>query len=165
MNRSRSNSKALAALVCLALLPSTLIAASAAAITVFHFTPESMSQYQRQLAAGQIHAATFNKVAHTLHLSMNDHNHFIVTYPPLQYRKIVAELEGKGVPVAVEKYHKAAAKPVHHKLRYIAGGIIIVVVVVVLLVLLVGRRRSLLESEGPGETGSEPAGSSPTDSG
>jgi hypothetical protein len=168
MNRSRRTSKALAAILCLALTPGTLLAAiPATAATVFHFQRESMQQFQRQLAASEIHATTFNKVAHTLHLSMNDHRHLLVSYPPLEYKKIVASLEAKNIPVAVEKHAKVAAKPAHHKLRYIVGAVLVVVILIVLAVLLMGRRRSLLENErgSTGEAGGQSAGSSSADSG
>lgn len=167
MNRSRSNSKARAGILCLALIGATAFAAlPAMAASVFHFQPENMQQFRQQLASSQIHAVTFNKVAHTMHLSMNDHRHLLVSYPPLQYKAIVASLEGKNVPVAVEKHAKAAPKPAHHKLRYIAGGILVLVIVIVLVVLLMGRRRALLENQpSSGESSTAGSGSSPSDAG
>lgn len=134
------------------------------AVGVFHFQRESMAQYEKQLANGEIHAATFNKVPHSLHLSMNDHRHLLVVYPPLQYKAIVAQLQAKGVPVAVEKHTKAAAKPAKHKLRYIAGGILVVVILVVLIVLLVGRRRDLT-AEPEEQTGAQASAAPPAESG
>jgi hypothetical protein len=165
MNRSISSSKALAALACLA--ATLILAIPAGAATTFHFQPETMQQFEVQLAHGQIHASTFNKKAHTLHLSLNDHRHMLVSYPPLEYKKIVASLEAKNVPVAVEKHAKVVAKAAHHTLRYIAGGILVVIILAVLLVLLMGRRRTLLEStEGSsGEGSEEPASASPPVSG
>ena len=44
-------------------------------------------------------------------------------------------------PEAAQK--EAERKPVHHKLRYIAGGILILVILIVGGVLLVFRRRRL----------------------
>lgn len=160
MNRSRSSSRGVCVVVCLML--ALLAAIPAGASTVFHFQHESMQQFEAQLTGGQIHAATFNKVPHSLHLSLNDHRHVLVIYPPLEYKKIVASLESKGVPVAVEKHAKAAAKPVHHTLRYVAGGILVIIILAVLVVLLVGRRRSLLQTpEGSSaEAGEEPASGS-----
>ena len=143
--------------LCTAIL-AALACSGALAASIFHFQRESMSAYRHQLAGGEIHAATFNKVPHSLHLSLNDHQHVLVVYPPKQYKAIVAELQAKGVPVAV-KHVKAAAKPTHHKLRYIAGGVLVVVILVVLGVLLVGRRRALLEEseKQAGEGASEPS--------
>ena len=70
------------------------------------------------------------------------------TLNPGQTLPAIAE-DPDGYAVAVAK-PKAATKPVHHTLRYIAGGILIVVILVVAAVLLVDRRRKL--SEGAAET-------------
>jgi hypothetical protein len=171
MNRRLKRASRITAVgLCLALAPLQLISASpAVAAAPFHFQHESMQQFQTQLAAAQIHAATFNKVAHTLHLSMNDHNHFLVVYPPLEYKKIVASLEAKNVPVAVLKHAKktTTAKPAHHKLRYIAGAILVLIILAALLMSLMSRRRALLQStEGSsGEGAEEPSSASPPTSG
>ena len=162
MNRSIRPSIGAALALCAVI---ALLAGSAyGAVAGFHFQPESVAQFEKQLAAGEIHAATFNKVPHSLHLSMNDHRHLLVVYPPLQYKKIVAQLLAKGVPVAVEKHTKAAAKPAKHKLRYIAGGILVLVILVVLIVLLVGRRRDLT-GEPDEETGGQASAAPPAESG
>ena len=42
---------------------------------------------------------------------------------------------------AASEVVNASKKPVHHKLRYIAGGILVVVIVVVGAVLIVNRKR------------------------
>lgn len=159
MKRSMSSSKALAAIACLAI--TVIVAIPASAATVFHFQPETMQQFEVQLAHGQIHASTFNKKAHTLHLSLNDHRHMLVSYPPLEYKKIVASLEAKNVPVAVEKHAKAPVKKAAHKLRYIALGILVIVILAVLAVLLLGRRRTLLAEETSGKGPEAPASAPP----
>jgi hypothetical protein len=130
------------------------------AASVVHFQPESLSAFQRQLAAGEIHAVTFNKIPHSMHLSLNDHQHLLVVYPPQQYKAVFAQVTAKGVSVKFVKHAKAAAKPAHHKLRYIAGGILVLFIVVVLIVLLVGRRRTLLEELSAETPSPEPEGSS-----
>ena len=137
------------AAMCLTLILLATVA-SAGAQTVVRFTHESFGAFEKQLAAGQIHAATFNKKAHTLHLSMNDGRHLLVSYPSHEEPQLAAKLEAKGVPAAVEKKQKKATAAVHHTLRYIAGGIVVLVIIVVAAVLLVDRRRKL--SEGAAET-------------
>jgi hypothetical protein len=131
------------------MLTLALASASQASAATVHFQHESMSAFEHQLAAGEIHAATFNKKAHSLHLSMNDHRHFLVSYPSHEEPQIAAKLEAKGVPVKIEKHASttAAAKPVKHKLRYIAGGILVLIIVAIVIVLLVGRRRALDEED------------------
>ena len=134
------------------------LATAASAIGAVRFQHESYGAFEKQLAAGQIHAATFNKKAHTLHLSMNDGRHLLVSYPSHEEPQLAAKLEAKGVSVAVEKKQKKkAAAAVHHTLRYIAGGIVVLVIVVVAAVLLVDRRRKL----GEGGRDTPPAQSPP----
>jgi hypothetical protein len=133
------------------------LATAASAIGAVRFQHESYGAFEKQLAAGQIHAATFNKKAHTLHLSMNDGRHLLVSYPSHNEPRLAAKLEASGVSVAVEKKQKKKAAAVHHTLRYIAGGIVVLVIVVVAAVLLVDRRRKL----GEGGRDTPPAQSPP----
>jgi len=124
-----------------------LTATVAAATTpVVHYTKESIQAYEQQLSGGQIQAATFNKKVRSLHLTLKDGRHVLVNYPAHEEPKFAAALEAKQIPVTVLKpaaAAKEAAKPIHHKLRYIAGGILVVVILVVGGVLLVDRRRKL----------------------
>ena len=127
---------------------SLMLAASsaAAAESAVHYTKESLQAYEQQLAAGKIQAATFNKRIRSLHLTLKDGTLMLVHYGPKEQPKLAAALQAKGVPVTIEQKAaatKEAAKPVKHKLRYIAGGILVVVVVVIGAVLLVDRRRKL----------------------
>jgi hypothetical protein len=118
--------------------------AAVAAESAVHYTKESMQAYEQQLAGGKIQSATFNKQIRSLHLTLKDGTLVLVHYGPKEEPKLAAALQAKGVPVTIESKavaSKEAAKPVHHKLRYIAGGILIVVVIVVGAVLLVDRRR------------------------
>jgi ATP-dependent Zn protease len=148
MSRSTRALKIALAAICLALA----LLAPAAAAGAARFQHESFSAFQQQLSGGQIHAATFNKKAHTLHLSLNDGRRMLVSYPSHEEPQLAAQLRAKGVPVAVEKKKKKlVAKAVHHTLRYIAGGIVVVVIAVVVAVLLVDRRRKLT-GEATGES-------------
>jgi hypothetical protein len=143
-----------------ALLGVTLTLCMAAGATgAVLFVHESYGAFEKQLAAHQIHAATFNKKAHTLHLSMNDGRHLLISYPSHNEPQIAAALEAKGVPVTVEKKAKKATPAVHHTLRYVAGGILVLVIIVVAAVLLVDRRRKLGEEGGdtPPPTQSQPS--------
>ena len=135
----------IACLVCASLIPTAIAVGAEGAV---HFQHESFGAFQKQLSAGQIHAATFNKKAHTLHLTLNDGRHMLVSYPSHEEPQLSAQLRAKGVPVTVEKKKKPAAKAVHHTLRYVAGGILVLVIIVVAAVLLVDRRRKLGEATG-----------------
>jgi hypothetical protein len=142
-----------AACLALALTP-------AAAPAAVHFQRESFPEFEHQLTGGQIHAATFNKKAHTLHLTLNDGRHVLVSYPSHEEPQLAAKLQAKGVPVVVEKKKKKAKAAVHHTLRYVAGGILIVVIVVVGAVLMVDRRRRLAAEGGTGASAPSASGDS-----
>ena len=132
---------AVASLMCV-FAPTGAIAA-AATVT---FQKESIPAYEQQLSSGQIAAATINKKVRSVHLTLKDGRHALVKYAAHEEAKYKTALEAKGVPVTVLKpaaANKEAAKPVHHKLRYIAGGVLIVVIAVVGGVLLLDRRRKL----------------------
>ncbi len=139
-----------ACLLALSPLVLALGAVDAAAATI-HYQHESYEEFQKQLAAGQIVAVTFNKKPHSAHILLKDGRHVLAIYPSHNEPQIAAALTAKGVVVAVEK-PKTKAKPVHHTLRYIAGGILVVVILAILAVLLIGRRRNVAEA-------AEPAGS------
>ena len=148
----KSIARAAAALVaCLpACSPLMLVAGSVDAMgaeALIVYQHESYQEFQKQLAAGQISAVTFNKKPHSVHITLKDGSHVLAIYPPLDEPQIAALLTSRGISVSIEK-HKVAAKPVHHTLRYIAGGILVVVILVILAVLLVGRRRNVADAAG-----------------
>jgi hypothetical protein len=93
-----------------------------------------------------------------VHVTLKDGRHVLAIYPSHDEPQLAAQLAAKGVPVAVEK-SRAKAKPVHHTLRYIAGGILVVVILAILAVLLMGRRRSIAGgADAPGAGGGGQAG-------
>jgi hypothetical protein len=134
---------AVACLMCVSALAAATAMGTQAAV---HFQKESLQAYEQQLSGGQIQAATFNKKVRSLHLTLKDGRHVLVKYAAHEQPKLAGALAAKQIPVTVLKpavAAKEAAKPVHHKLRYIAGGILVVVIVIVGGVLLVDRRRKL----------------------
>jgi hypothetical protein len=131
-------------LACLTLACLLQGAPSLAAEGTVHFQKESIQEYEKQLAGGEIQAATFNKRVRSIHLTLKDGRHVLVKYGAREEPKYAAQLQAKGVPVTIltpAAAAKEAKKPVKHKLRYIAGAILVVVVVVVGAVLLIDRRR------------------------
>jgi hypothetical protein len=120
-------------------------AVSAAAETTIHFTKESLQAFEHQMAVSEIQAATFNKRVRSLHLTLKNGQHVLVHYGPGEQKKLQEELTAKSIPVTVLKpaqaQKEAAKTPVHHKLRYIAGGILIAVVIIVAAVLFYDRKR------------------------
>jgi ATP-dependent Zn protease len=122
--------------------------------TVIHYQHESYQTFQAQLAHGEIRTATFNKKPHSVHLLLKDGKHVLAIYPSHEEPQLAAQLQAKGIVVSVE-HHQAKAAPVHHTLRYIAGGILVVVILAILAVLLIGRRRNLAQGGGDaGQAGS-----------
>ncbi len=130
------------------------MAVGASAATVIHFQSENGSALKVQLHHHEVHALTFHPTPAPghVHVSLNNGRHFTVVYPAAEEAQLVALARADGTPVAVAVAKpKAAAKPAHHTLRYVAGGILVLVIVVVAAVLLVDRRRKLSE-EGGGDT-------------
>ncbi len=138
----------LAALACIAVLAPAFAAAEATTTTV-HYVKETEQDYQKQLAAGEIAEATFNKHIRSLHLVLKNGDHVLFIYPPKHEPVLDEQLTKAGIHVTIltptAAKAEAGTKPVHHKLRYIAGGILVVVVIVVVAVLLVDRKRKQVE--------------------
>jgi hypothetical protein len=125
-----------------------VLAAPATATSAIHFQHEGVPALKVQLRHHEVHAVTFHPTPAPghVHVSMNDGRHFTVMYITGEQAQLVALARANGTRYAVAlTKSKAAAKPVHHTLRYIAGGILIVVIIVVAAVLLVDRRRKLAE--------------------
>ncbi len=126
----------------LALLPSALAFAAATPT----YVKESYATFQSQLTGGKVRAVTFNKVAHSVHITTVAAGPLLLAvYPPQDFKTLDAQIKAKGVPVTIEHLpKKAGAKTTtttHHKLRYIAAGLLVVVIVVIVLVLGFNRRR------------------------
>jgi len=133
--------------VALVLLPSAL----ATAATKPRFIKETYADFQSQLKAGHVTAVTFNKKAHSVHVTATSGKLYVAVYPPADYKSLRAKITAKGVPVAVEKTKTSttAKAATHHTLRYIAAGGLVVVVAVIAVVLGVNRRRPSAEPAGP----------------
>jgi hypothetical protein len=116
-----------------------------------HFQSESYGELLAQIHRREVIAVVLHPQGYKAHASATGGRHFTVAYTPAEVPQLraAAHTGNASFTIAVSK-HKTAA--VHHKLRYIAGGVLIVVIVVVLVVLLIGRRRAL-EDEGPGSGG------------
>ena len=121
--------------------------AFAAEVTV-KYKDENGQEFERQLAAKEIQAATFNKRIRSLHILLKNGEHFRYIYAKKGEPALAAQLEAKHIPVTVltpeEAKQEASKAPVKHKIRYIAGGILIVVIIVVGGVIVWDRRRKRL---------------------
>jgi hypothetical protein len=127
----------------------SLLALAPAALGAVSYEKESFAEYEHQLASGQIAEVTINKYIRTLRVTLKDGRHVLAKYPKHEEPREAAKLKAKGVPFTVltpEVAQKEAKNaPVHHKLRYIAGGIVIAVIVIVGAVLLIMRRRRAVD--------------------
>ena len=133
------------------LTPMMLAGAARAAEAPIAYQSESEAAFEQQLAGGQIQAVTINKRLRSLRITLKDGRHVLARYPPKQEPRALAQIKGKGVPVTVLGKTQAEAelknKPVHHKIRYIVGGVLLAVIIVVGTVLLINRRRRQREDE------------------
>jgi hypothetical protein len=126
---------------CALLLPVGLAAGAEGTVTYRH---ESLQEYEQQLAAGRIRAASINKVLRSLRLTLEDGSHVLAKYDKGEEPKVKHAMQAKGVTVTILSHAQAAKeakKSPKHKLRYIAGAIVIVVLIVVGGVLFVDRKR------------------------
>jgi ABC-type arginine transport system ATPase subunit len=127
-----------ALLLCLALLPN-------AAHGAIHYTNESFEAFEGQLKAHQISEVTINKRVRSLRITLTNGEHVLAKYKAHEEAKVREQLQHKHVRVTVLTPEQAKTEvskiPVHHKLRYIAGGIVIAVVVIVGGVVFYNRRR------------------------
>jgi hypothetical protein len=146
-------------------LPCAATVTAAFAATAIHFEKETLPALEKQLRAHEVHALAFHPspAPGHIHASLNNGSHMTIVYAPSEQERLVALARAEGTPVAVAVKSTTASKPVHHKLRYIAGGILVAVIIVVAAVLLIDRRRKLHETADR-EGGGAPAPSSPGDS-
>jgi ATP-dependent Zn protease len=131
------------ALVSLALLLLALAARPAhGAIAYVH---ETYPEFESQLSGGQIKEVTINKRLRTLRITLTDGRYVLAQYAPHEEPHVLRALRERHVHVAVltaaQAKKEQGKRPVHHKLRYIIGGILIAVVVIVGGVVLYNRRR------------------------
>ncbi len=119
------------------------VAAGAAVASTYH--KESFGEYKQQLAGGQIQAVKINRKLRRLLVTLNNGHDVRAAYGLHEKRKILTALRAKHVPVtlltAEEANAEIASKPVHHKLRYVAGAILIVVIAGAALLFYLYRRR------------------------
>ena len=142
--RPSSRSRAATRVLCSVLAALSLAAAAGAATPVY--VKESEAAWEQQLAAGQIESATINKFLQSVRTTLKDGRYVLVHYPKGQEPRVLKQLAGKHIHVTVLTHSAAVAeakkKPIHHKLRYIAGGIVLALIVIAGVVLLARRQRT-----------------------
>ena len=126
------------------LLGALALAAAAGAATPV-YEKESEQVWEQQLAARQIRRATINKFLQTVRTTLKDGRNVLFKYPTGQEHRVHKQLAAKHVPVTVLSHGQAVSeakkKPVHHKIRYIAGGIVLGLIVLAGAALLIKRWR------------------------
>lgn len=136
--------------LCVAGATTVLATASAGAAAVV-YEPVSETVFVHELDSGQVVSAKINKRGRTVKATLRDGSHVSFKYGKHRESQAYALVKSHGVPVTVlteaEAKAEAANKPVHHKIRYIVGGVLIVVIVIVAAVLLINRRRRHREEE------------------
>jgi hypothetical protein len=129
------------ALSCAAAMLLGCAAQASAEVTYKH---ESEAEWKSQLSSGQIATVVINKRAQSLRTTLKDGRYVLAPYPKHESPRVESEMRAANVPFSVLSKTAAAtlAKkvPVHHKIRYIVGGVLIAIVVVVGGVLVFRRR-------------------------
>jgi hypothetical protein len=111
------------------------------------YTKEPYTTYGEQLAAGQIQEVTINKRLRTLRITLTDGRHVLAKYAAHEEPRVRERLAAKHIPVHVLSSSAATAvaargkTKVHHKIRYIVGGVVIALVVIVGGVVFYNRRK------------------------
>jgi len=85
-------------------------APSLAAEGTVHYQKETLQEYEKQLAGGQIQAASFNKKVRSIHLTLKDGRHVLVKYAAGQEPTYLAQLRAKGIAVTFLAPAQAAKK-------------------------------------------------------
>jgi hypothetical protein len=128
-----------------------LSTASADAATIV-YEPVSQTVFLHEIDSGQVVSATINKRARSVRATLKDGSHVRFKYERHHEPQTYALVRSRGVPVTILTQAEAKAElakvPVHHKIRYIAGGVLIALIVIVAAVLLINRRRRRREEEG-----------------
>jgi hypothetical protein len=128
-----------------ALACAALVATPALLAAPIVYQDESYAEFQQQLASGQIQAVTINKRLGSLRVTLKDGRYVLAKYGHKGEPGAAAALAAKHVPVTVltptQAKSEVPKKAVHHKLRYIAGGILIVLIIVAGAVLYIRSRR------------------------
>jgi ATP-dependent Zn protease len=144
MNRPIRAFTSLLLALCLALMPLAGVASAAEEPTI-DYKPISEAEFAKDLAGKKVRSVEVNKRLRTLRVTLTDGSYVLAHYPPHEEPATVARLKANGVTVTIlgksSAEKEAKAKPAHHKIRYIVGGVVILVIIVVGVVLLVNRRR------------------------
>jgi hypothetical protein len=129
------------ALSCAAAL---LVGSAGSASAEITYKKESEQEWKAQLSGGQIATVIINKRAQSLRTTLKDGRYVLGKYPKHELPRVESELRAHHVPFSVltkvQAEGLAKKAPVHHKIRYIAGGILIAIIIVVGAVLFVRRR-------------------------
>jgi hypothetical protein len=139
--RPRRLARPMLTLSCAAALLLLAVAPAAAEIKYVRITEP---EWKAQLTSGQIASVIINKRAQSLRTTLKDGRYVLANYPKHQSPRVESELREHHVPFTVLSKTQAESlakkAPVHHKIRYIAGGILIAIIVVVGAVLYIRRR-------------------------
>jgi hypothetical protein len=103
--------------------------------------PLSTESYQTllgQIDSNQVRAATVNRKAHDVKVTLADGSIQHVIYPSRDARQLVARFNQHGAHV---KFSRKKLPAVHHHLRYIAAGVVGGLILIGAVVWLVQRRR------------------------
>jgi hypothetical protein len=114
----------------LMLLAILAVAANAPlAIAATSTVTESYTALLHQIDSGQVLIAHVNERTNDIRVTLRNGTEEFVVYPHAGHKTLIDSLIHHGVK-PIYTAHKTAAKPVHHVLRYVAGGIVIVLLLI-----------------------------------
>ena len=90
---------------------------------------ESYPALLHQIVTRQVVVAHVNERTDDIRVTLKDGSEQFVTFPHAQHKALIDALLRHRVHV-VYTAHAKAKKPVHHVLRYVAGGIVIVLLLI-----------------------------------
>lgn len=106
-----------------------LLAPAPVALAASTTITETYPALLHQIDSNQVAIAHVNEDTHHIAVTLKNGTDEFVVFPASQHKVLIDSLEHHGV-TPVYTSHKAAAKPVHHVLRYVAAGVVVVLLLI-----------------------------------
>jgi ATP-dependent Zn protease len=120
-----------------------VLALAPAAVASSRAPKESLATFEAQLRGHQVKTLSLHTRVHSFHVTLKDGKKVVVSFPTAAQERLMKAAKGMGVRVKVAK-----VQPVHHKRRYIVGGVVIALILLgVAAWLFLRRQRRMREEE------------------
>lgn len=115
--------------LCTLLVALCLLAPAPLALAASTTITETYQALVHQIDTNQVAIAHVNEETHHIAVTLKNGTDEFVVFPAAQHKTLIDSLEHHGV-TPIYTAHKAAAKPVHHVLRYVAAGVVVVLLLI-----------------------------------